>query len=224
MSLVDTAISVLAPHSCLVCGRDGRLICEWCVADAHVELPSRCYKCKRVTTDFALCDRCKHHTPLRHVWVRTQYDGVAKQLLQAYKFERARVAQALIADAMQETLPYLPAGTVVVPTPTATSRIRQRGYDHAWLLAREIAKNRQFGLARAVTHLSQSRQVGASRDKRLTQLADSLVVTKPAQITGKNVLIIDDVVTTGATLETMAKVLKAAGVKSVNALVFAQKQ
>ena len=77
---------------------------------------------------------------------------------------------------------------------------------------------------RAVTHLSQSRQDGASRQKRLTQINNDVVVTKPALIKGNDVLIIDYVVTTAAIIETMANVLKKAGAKPVTALAFAQKQ
>ncbi len=224
MPLLDAVISVLAPHNCLVCGCEGKLICNWCAVDAFVPLPSRCYRCKRVTNEFSLCDRCKPRTPLRHVWIRTGYEGSAKDLIHTYKFERTQAAFAVITESMDEVLPYLPADTLIIPVPTATSRVRQRGYDHAYLLASELARRRQFKWLRAVTHLTQSRQVGSSRQQRLTQLADNLVVTKPAFVKGRDVLVVDDVVTTGATLEAMARALKQAGAKSVNALAFAQKQ
>ena len=224
MPLLDSLISVIAPHTCLICGREGRLVCNWCMPDAFIALPSRCYRCKRITTNFAVCDRCKKQTRLRHVWIRTDYDGNAKELLHVYKFERAQAAVRTIAEAMDELLPFLSAETLVIPVPTATSRVRTRGYDHAALLAREIARKRGLVWLRAVTHLSQSRQVGAGRQKRLVQLDNDLLVTKPVLVKGRDILIVDDVVTTGATIETMAQVLKKAGAKSVNALAFAQKQ
>ena len=224
MPLLDSVLSILAPHTCLVCGREGKLVCDWCAVDAFPPLPSRCYRCRRITSDFALCDRCKKQTPLRHVWIRTDYDGSAKDLLHSYKYERARAAVLPVARAVDEVLPYLPADTLLIPVPTATSRVRQRGYDHAALLARSLARQHHLAWLRAVTHLSQSRQVGSSRQQRLTQLADTFIVTKPALVSGRDILIVDDVVTTGATLEAMARVLKQAGAKSVNALAFAQKQ
>lgn len=199
-------------------------MCRLCLPNTFPDLPSRCYKCKRITSNFAVCGRCKKLTSLRHVWIRTDYDHTAKTLLRMYKFERARSAVTPITELMDESLPYLPKDTVLIPVPTATSRVRQRGYDHAALLARGIAQKQGFFWLRAVTHLSQSRQVGANRQKRLTQLHNALIVTKPVLVKGRHILIVDDVVTTGATIETMARVLKKAGAKSVNALVFTQKQ
>ena len=224
MPLLDCLLALIAPHDCLVCGAEGSLLCLWCTPDAFPALPSRCYRCKRLTSDFALCDRCKRQTPLRHVWVCTDYDHTAKALLLHYKFGRAQAAATNVAAALDETLPYLPPKTLLVPVPTATSRVRQRGYDQAVLLARQLAQRRHLNCVRAVTHLSQSRQVGANRNQRLAQLKDVFVVTKPGLIKGMEVLVVDDVVTTGATLEAMARVLKQAGAKSVQAVAFAQKQ
>ena len=224
MPLLDSLISVLAPHSCVSCGREGKLLCAYCLPDAFITLPSRCYRCKRITQDFAVCDKCKISVRPRHVWVRTYYDGNAKKLLQSYKFERARSASQTISEAMLEVLPYLNSKTLIVPVPTATSRVRQRGYDQAILMAKNIARSRNYEYSHVVSHLYQSRQVGASRQKRLAQLNDSFVVTKPDIVTGREILLIDDVVTTGATLEAMTQVLKKSDAKKVNALIFSQKQ
>lgn len=223
MPLLDSLISVLAPHICVNCGREGKLVCDYCLPDAFTALPSRCYRCKRLTLDFAVCDKCKNASRPKHVWISTFYEGIAKQLLQAFKFERAQTGSKIIANHMDEVLPYLDQTYLIVPVPTATSRVRQRGYDQSVLLAKIIAQNRQLQYARAVTHLFQTRQVGASRQKRLDQLKNSFVVTNPQIVVGRKILIVDDVVTTGASLEAMTGALKNAGAKSVDALAFAQK-
>ncbi len=224
MPLLEKIMSVVAPHDCLICGHESKLVCDWCAHDAFPVLPSRCFRCKQITSDFAVCDKDKKHTRLRNVWVRTGYDGTAKQILQVYKFERARSAASVIAQAMDEALPYLDSKTLVVPVPTATSRVRERGYDQALLLAREIARSRRLAWSRAVTRVSQTRQVGSSRQKRIAQLKNSFLVVQPDMVKGQDVLLVDDVVTTGATLEAVTLALRQAGAKSVRALVFAQKQ
>lgn len=224
MPLLDALLSVIAPHNCLICEAEGKLICGWCLPDVFPELPSRCFRCKRITTNFAVCDRCKKQTRMGHVWIRTDYGGHSKALLHRYKYERAQAAVQVIAGTMDEVLPYLPLATMVIPVPTATSRVRARGYDHAALLARAIARKRGLMSARAVTHLLQTRQVGANRQKRLAQLKDTFAVTKPKLVKGRDILIVDDVVTTGSTLEAMTLALKQAGARSVNAVAFAQKQ
>ncbi|MES2971717.1 MAG: phosphoribosyltransferase family protein [Patescibacteria group bacterium] len=224
MPLLDVLLSTLAPHHCIVCGAEGRLVCAWCAPDAFPELPSRCYRCQKLSSDSAVCNTCRKQTALRHVWIRTDYSVAAKELLRLYKFERTRAAANIIAHAMEEMLPYLSDDIIVIAVPTATSRVRQRGYDHAALLARAIAGKRKLLWVPALANLAQTRQVGANRQKRLEQLEDNFLVTKPEIIKGSHILLIDDVLTTGATLETAAKALKQAGAKTVDALIFAQRQ
>ena len=200
------------------------MLCKWCLPDAFPGIPSRCYRCQRIGRDSATCALCRHQTVLKHVWVATAYDDAAKQLLHVYKFERAQAAAAIIGDAMMDRLPYLPPETLIVPVPTASVRIRQRGYDHAALLAKRIAAQKGLCWLPGAVRLTQARQVGASRQQRHDQLKEAFMIAKPRLIQGASVLLVDDVLTTGATLETLAKALKQAGAKTVNAVVFAQKQ
>jgi ComF family protein len=118
----------------------------------------------------------------------------------------------------------LHTGTLIVPIPTAISRIRQRGYDQTVLLARALSRQGHLLRADVLVRVSRSRQVGANRQKRLAQLRNSFIVSGNELVRKADILLIDDVVTTGATLETAATVLKKAGAKSVSAVVFAQKQ
>lgn len=199
-------------------------MCKFCAIDAFPALPSRCYRCQRITTDSAVCDTCKRQTVLRRVWVVTEYGGTSKELLRLYKYERTRSAADVIADAMEDILPFLPEDIIIIPVPTASSRIRLRGYDHAVLLAREVARHRKLISVRALTRLSQSRQVGADRKTRLNQLKNDFLITNSSIVKGANILLVDDVVTTGATIETASLVLKNAGAKSVSGVLFAQRK
>lgn len=223
MPVLDKILSIAAPHDCLVCGLEGKLVCDWCAVDAFIEQPSRCYRCKSITSDYAVCDKCSRLTSLRHVWVRTEYEHTAQELMRLYKYQRTYSAHKIIVNALDDILPYLDKEVVIIPVPTATSRVRQRGYDQAGLLARNLANKRGLMWTRAVTRLSQTRQVGATRTQRFIQLQDAFMVTKPEVIQDADVLVVDDVLTTGATMEAMAKILKQAGAKTINAVVFAQK-
>lgn len=223
MFVLERLISVIAPHSCLVCGQEGSLICADCASDATIRLPSRCYVCKMVTNNFAVCERCKPKSRLRHVWVSAEYNGLAKGLIQFYKFERGQAGAKVIAGQMAENVSLLNGRPLLVPVPTATSRLRARGYDHTKLLAREIARLTGLHYQGLVGRLGQSRQVGARREDRLKQLDSAFYVKRPELINGESIILIDDVVTTGGTLESIAKALRRAGAKSVNAVVFAQK-
>ena len=112
--------------------------------------------------------------------------------------------------------------TIIVPVPTATSRVRQRGYDQAVLLAKEVARQSGLKYTHCLSRTTQAHQVGAGRSQRIKQLSGAFRVTKPDQVMGVHILLIDDVITTGATLESAALLLKKTGAKRIDALVFAQ--
>jgi ComF family protein len=223
MNLLEKAVGLLAPHACLTCGSEGSLLCSWCFNEYYQPVPSRCYKCSAATKDSAVCAKCRRKTPLKHVWVCTEYKGLAKHLIHAFKFERAQAAAPVIAAYMQNNLPYI-ADAIIVPVPTATSRIRQRGYDHAELIATSLARKTSLKAKRLLRRHGQARQVGTKRAERARQLQGAFYSTKPEAVKGRYILLVDDVLTTGATLEETATVLKKAGADQVDAIVFAQKR
>ena len=112
---------------------------------------------------------------------------------------------------------------MIVPVPTATGRVRERGFDHAALLARQVAKDLGLPVSRPLGRLGQSRQVGAKRPQRQIQMADKIWVKNRGAVAGQQILLIDDVVTTGATLKEASKVLRQVGATRVDALIFAKR-
>jgi ComF family protein len=150
------------------------------------------------------------------------YTGTAKQLIRKLKFERSKAGAAVIATLLGEDLPYFPADTVVTYVPTARKRVRLRGYDQTRLIAEQFAKHRGLQCASLLVRHGYSRQVRSTRAQRAKQAAENYTA-KREQLHFDTVLLIDDILTTGATLEASARVLKKAGAKHVNAAVFAQK-
>jgi ComF family protein len=112
---------------------------------------------------------------------------------------------------------------LIVPIPTATGRIRERGFGHAELLARKVAIKLRLEQSNSLRRLGQTRQLGARREDRLKQLHSSFAVKKTKAIAGRNILLIDDVVTTGGTIIAAAQTLRASGAKQVNALLFTKR-
>jgi ComF family protein len=129
-----------------------------------------------------------------------------------------------MAQYMSETLPSFDKSVFIVHVPTATARIRQRGYDQAELIAKNLARTRKLKYSPVLARLGQTRQVGAKRSSRLKQMQNAFYARKPQLIKGSHIILVDDVTTTGATLEAAARVLKLAGAKTVAAITFAQKQ
>lgn len=222
MHVLEQIISVIAPHTCVRCDQDGRLVCADCWPEITPKLPSRCYACNSLSVDSKTCKKCRRASKLAHVWVRTAYDGFAKELIHGLKFERKRSAAEVIAAFLAEVDTKKADSMLIVPVPTATSRRRQRGYDQAELIARSYSQQTNQSYAPLLLRDGQSRQVGADRKTRKDQLKQAFWVTNAQRVVDAEVLLIDDVITTGATLEAAAEVLKRAGAKQVNAVVFAQ--
>lgn len=212
----------VAPHNCLVCEREGGLLCAWCQPDACLPLPDRCFRCQKISHGSRVCTNCRRICQLGYVWVATSYEGAAKELLHKFKFERAKSGAQIIANYLDERLPYLKPATLVSFVPTSPQRARLRGYDQAELIGQEFARRRGLTCLRLLARVGRQRQVGANRQLRLSQLEHSFMALNPSRIKEAKILLIDDVVTTGGTLSAAAKVFKQAGAKSVDAATFAQ--
>jgi ComF family protein len=153
--------------------------------------------------------------------VLTKYEGSAKDAIWRLKFAGTRAAADDLGTAMAARLPA-DAEITIVHVPTASSRVRIRGYDQALLLARVIAKQTGRRRLTALARTGQHRQVGASKAERYNHLKDALRLAPGLTVRDRHVMLVDDVLTTGATLEAAANVLRAAGAKRVDAIVFAR--
>ncbi|HUS25859.1 MAG TPA: phosphoribosyltransferase family protein [Nevskiaceae bacterium] len=172
-----------------------------------------------MSKNFQTCMRCRRSSALKNVWVTTAYGGLAKESIHALKFGRAQSTAADIAQAMAI---QLPAGLLVTHVPTATDRVRKRGYDQAQLMSNGIARLLSSPAIPLLARTGQQRQLGRGGGTRRKQMEGAFRALRPRRIHQADILLIDDVLTTGATLEAAALTLKAAGARQVYGAVFAQ--
>lgn len=177
--------------------------------------------CRSLAPNGETCSRCRKTTPLAAVRVATVYTGHAKDLIWKLKFSHAIDVAGIISGVMADRLIF-DHDTILIHAPTATSRIRQRGFDQAALIARALSRRTSLPYRDGLGRLNQVRQVGAGRKERTTHLKEAFWVKHPTKIHGRHVVLVDDVLTSGATLEAAARALKKAGAKRVDAVVFAQ--
>lgn len=221
MNPIDRFLSFFAPYNCVGCGTEGAVLCSECL-EAIPQLPSLCYACGKATKSGMPCGACAKKMQPQHVWMYAAYKDVAKEVLHSYKFDEQRGAATPIASAMEQTLPYFAEPPLVTFVPTASSHRRLRGFDHAELLAKEIAKARKWHHVRLLHRSGRVRQLGATRVTRKQQLKGIFSPASSLDITGKHILLVDDVVTTGATIEACTMVLKNMGAARVDAVLFAR--
>ncbi len=230
MSVLEAAIGWLAPPQCVGCGFEGSALCEACSTTEILPFGEHCWRCNCVSLRSKTCPACRRTGSPSYVWTTTNHEGLSRDLLSKYKFGHQRVAAEPIAKLMADTFLLLNSGLdageqdyLIVPVPTATAHIRERSFGHSELLTKHIARILKMQQANALRRLGQAHQLGARRQDRLVQLTNSFAVKNKRTVTGRNILLIDDVVTTGGTLISAAKTLRAAGASQINALVFAKR-
>lgn len=220
--LITALLSVIAPHECIGCGAEGRLLCQACHRSLKPAVP-RCCRCQTADSLGRTCSSCRHHSALYAAHPAVRYEAAAKDLVWKLKFGRAQAAADEIAAILYETVgEKLPEGALITHVPTATNRVRQRGYDQAALIARALAKKSGLRYIPLLARCTSSKQVGASRHVRSRQLQEAFRPLRTGRISGSNIVLVDDVITTGATLQVAANTLQAANAKHIEAMVFAQ--
>jgi len=171
------------------------------------------------------CGRCASSPPAftaaRAAW---WYGGELETLLQRFKFGGRRELAGFLAGLACDPLPPgLGTPDLVVPVPLARPRLRRRGYDQAWLLAREVG--RRLGLPatpRAVVRRRHTApQTGLSAAARADNVRGAFSPGR-ADLAGRRVLLVDDVLTTGASAGAAAQALLDAGAASVAVLAVAR--
>ncbi len=218
--MLDSIISLFAPHSCLGCNTEGYVLCDDC-SQGLPTWPSVCYRCGAATENGETCALCHRRSPLAAIHVLTHYEGLAKDVVWRLKFAGAQAAAKDMTRLLTKRL-ALPTGSYVVYVPTASSHVRVRGYDQARLLARQIGRQTGAQQLPCLVRLGQARQVGSNRNQRVAQVADAFRLAAGYDVKGISILLVDDVLTTGATLESAARLLKKAGAARVEAVVFSR--
>ena len=209
--MIDRLLSVVAPHLCCGCGKIGTLLCPNCKYDISTHRLTGCIVCKRPNLVGICMD---HNITYKRAWVVGERRDTLRRLIGGFKFQNMKAAATVLAELLNDRLPSLPREIVIVPIPTAPAHIRERGYDHILLIAKYLADSRRLPVETIIGRNNTATQHHANRKDRLTQAQTAFRLNHPPD-PNKIYLLIDDVVTTGATIQQAALLLKNAGATDI---------
>lgn len=230
---IDALLSIIAP-ACAACGAlldepSRGPVCADCWRAVLPITPPVCERCgdplptwRAISAPLEICPRCRRgRRAVDHARAIGAYDGPLRAIVHALKYDGRRSLAKPLAALMRERCAELLAGVdCVVPVPLHPSRQRQRGFNQAADLAKGLHAPICAALKRTRATPSQTGLPAARRHKNVR---DAFALTRAGRRLHQSVvLLVDDVSTTGATLEACARVLKAAGAREVRALTAAR--
>src|SRR6184192_4079073 len=233
--LLEAAVSLLYPPVCTLCGgktRAGEYLCERCEAKATPIVAPFCQQCSEpfegaIATAFA-CANCAHRTIYFDAAVAAYRGrGIVRQIIHEFKYSRQIHLRHLVARwlncALDDERLRQSHFDVIVPVPLHPTRQRERGFNQAGLLAELLSAQTSIPCKPLLERTRYTTtQTALDRSERMENLHNAFRLRKNANVRGLRVLLVDDVLTTGSTLNECARVLKRAGAFSVHAATAAR--
>ncbi|MCW5322825.1 ComF family protein [Verminephrobacter aporrectodeae subsp. tuberculatae] len=221
-------LSGSVPSQCAVCHAwPAQRLCKACTA-RFAQPATRCQRCAlRVPAGVGVCGACLRNPPAFDACLAAvDYAYPWADALADFKFRGDPGWAATLAALLRSTpgvAPALEAADRLLPIPLSVQRLRERGFNQSALLARRLERSKTDSRSLLRLHATET-QIGLSRARRLRNLrgAFALHPAQAAALHGQRLLLLDDVMTTGATLHAASLVLRAAGAAQITALVLAR--
>lgn len=228
-SLADSLLSLVYPHSCVVCGncvenrRDG-VACETCWTQTRIFTGSEtlCSKCgsylrEKPSVNPVYCQNCKDHFYDSAYAVGVYEKALAAAILELKRDSSIpKTLSGYIRSALNRI--EFSEATVMVPVPLSARRRLERGFNQAETVAAFIASETGLRVEKDVlerTAHTTIHRVAMDRKAREMSVAKAFKLSHPEKISGKDVLLVDDVLTSGATVSACSRILKKDGARAV---------
>jgi len=220
------------PH-CVICSRklamESSIICQECrdkIIPLNEPLCRKCGKPLHIQRKDMLCNDCQEEYRA-FVQARSygHYEGILKQLIYEFKYHGKQEIAEVLGNLMFDVLKQLtwPSFDYIIPLPLHAKRLRERGYNQAYLLAKVLARQSGVPIFRDLIRVKPTEhQTLLDKTLRKENLKEAFKIVKSSKIHEKTVLLVDDVYTTGATSGECSKSLLGAGAKAVYVLTCAR--
>jgi ComF family protein len=213
------------PHSCLLCGAAAgtRPLCRGC----HAELPwhsqPHCPQCATPTPDGQRCGTCLKHPPaFDRTHAALAYAFPLDRMVPRLKYHGQLAIAPALGECLAQVVEHAPRPDRLIAMPLHAKRIRERGFNHATEIARVVARQLDLPLDHACCQRIRDTppQMGLKHDMRRRNVRGAF--TCSGEVTGQHIVLIDDVMTTGTSLDEVAATLKQAGAREVGCWVVAR--
>ena len=223
--VANRALDLLYPPQCVICSRGCVWLCAACRDSFTLLGSSVCVRCGVPLTPGTLCTRCQTH-PLDIDSIRSvyQFEGKLRDTLLEFKYSGLRVLAHPLGDLMGRQMEKYPVPVdTVVPVPLHARRHRSRGFNQSALLAHHLGRviGKPVVLRSLVRQRETAPQVSLGAAERRANVQDAFVCINDA-LQDRDLLLVDDVCTTGATLEACGVALRKVGAKSIHAFTLAR--
>jgi len=229
-TIKNFTLDLLFPKACLICRQEGEFLCVSCSNTLTVIAPS-CLICKSRCPEGKICHSCRKKTPIRRIYTPFTYKNKhVRNLIHVYKYERAKeLAEPLakfVTGAMRKANFIAKKNMVIIPVPLHWRRERERGFNQSELIALKISES--LGLPVLEKTMARRKntlpQIDMKNDViRRQNISGAFAISNPKSIVGKTIILVDDVITSGATINEAANTLREAGAKSVWAAAIARR-
>ncbi len=210
-------LDIFFPKSCTVCKRKGEYLCEKCKKLFKKNLPE-CYICRRISSNYCTHASCKKSNSLSHVFVAWKYDSFSSNIMKTYKYKSVYTISQMLTAFLTENLfstqfEEIIKESLVTNVPISSVRLHDRGFNQTKEFAKEIAEklNLKYSgdfLGRRIEFGHQSLR---DKDERGYNLENEFYIKENVHLGEyKSITIVDDVLTTGATLESIINIIRKA--------------
>ncbi|NIA02484.1 MAG: hypothetical protein GWP15_03800 [Nitrospirae bacterium] len=219
-------LDIFFPKVCVKCGQQGLNICDECFRKIKIRKFQQCPHCRKQNADGKFCsDYCKKDYMFDQLIVCTDYRQIKSLIIKfKYKFTKDLISifHNLLKVELKKCTKIITADTFVIPAPIHKTNYKKRGFNQALLLAKAITQI--IPNTKLIDCLSEKesrgQQAKLDRSHRLKNIKNSIEIRPHPPL--KNILLIDDIVTTGSTLNECSRVLKNTGAKHITAIVLAR--
>ena len=224
--LAELAIDSFFPRQCVSCGKVGSFLCPDCRGKLPRLLPPLCPKCGRPQASGIVCPSCsQRQTEIDGIRSPFRFDEVIRKAIHELKYHNLKAISPCLAELLADYLQSNPLpGEVIIPVPLHPRRLRERGYNQSSFLARELSKLINLPVVEdCLIRVKQALpQVKTSNIEERRQNVANAFACQDDRVNDKRIILIDDVCTSGATLESCAAALKSRGAISVWGLTLAR--